>query len=272
MAMLAIEIGIAAAGLLLTALFTPKPKDQWGSRLSNINPPAVSPGNIIPRFWGTMKLPCTQIFTSYLIETMHTHQQSNAGKGKGFMSGNSAKSYTFTYAIDGAWAICNGPIYQVNRIWANQKLLWVNPAVAGNTQGAFDAAYQAEATRLIDEEGVALDYAASSAFVFAWNNYNTDEVTLSTPQDAVNYITSHPIDDTQGIYHAVLYPDEGGVSSIIGELYSGLNNQNTYEEQINRFDLIEIYCGTETQGPNALLEGYLGQGNATSFRGVAYFV
>ena len=52
----------------------------------------------------------------------------------------------------------------------------------------FDAAYQAEATRLIDEEGVTLDYAACSAFVFAWNNYATGEVTLSSPKDAVDYI------------------------------------------------------------------------------------
>ena len=54
--------------------------------------------------------------------------------------------------------------------------------VAGNTQADFDAAYQAEATRLIDEEGVTVDYAAASAFVFAWNNYMTAEVTLGTPR------------------------------------------------------------------------------------------
>ena len=40
------------------------------------------------------------------------------------MSGNSAKTYTFTYSVDVAWAVCVGPIYQVNRIWANQKLLY----------------------------------------------------------------------------------------------------------------------------------------------------
>jgi hypothetical protein len=272
MAALAIELVIGLGGMLLTALFTPKPRNQWGSRLSNINVPSVSPGNVIPRVWGTMKIPATMIFASPLIETMHTHQAQQKKGGKGLFGGNAAKTFTFTYSIDAAWAICLGPIYRVNRIWANQKLLYVDPVVQSNSQAAFDAAYQAEATRLIDEEGVDLDHAAASAFVFAFNNYNTAEVTLSSPAQAVSYITSHPIDDTLGVTHAMLYPDSGGVTAIIDQLYSSLNNQNTYLSQINRFDLIEIYLGTDGQGPNGLLEGYLGLGNAPAFRNCAYFV
>ena len=277
MAALAVELIIGLGGMLLTALFTPKPRDQWGSRLSNINVPPVSPGNVIPRVWGTMKVPAQMIFCSPLIETMHTHQASKKGGGKGGIFGHSAKTYTFTYSVDVALGVCGGPIYQVNRIWANQKLLWVNPVVAGNTQSDFDAAYQAEATYLIDEEGVTVDYAAASAFVFAWNNYMTAEVTLGTPADAVTYIMSHPIDETtaddsSAIFNKMLYPDQGGVTAVIDELYSSLNNQNTYLSQINRFDNMEIYLGTDGQGPNGLLEGYLGQGYVPSFRNCCYFV
>ena len=141
----------------------------------------------MPRLWGTMKLPCTMIFSGPLIETMHTHEASSKkGGGKGMMGGKSAKTYTFTYSVDAAWAICLGPIYRINRIWANNKLLWVDPVVAQYEQSAFDAAYQSEATRLIDEEGVDLNHAAASAFVFAWNNLSSDEVTLSSPADAVD--------------------------------------------------------------------------------------
>ena len=125
MAALAVELIIGLGGMLLTALFTPKPRDQWGSRLSNINVPPVSPGNIIPRVWGTMKVPAQMIFCSPLIETMHTHQASKKGGGKGGIFGHSAKTYTFTYSVDVALGVCGGPIYQVNRIWANQKLLYV---------------------------------------------------------------------------------------------------------------------------------------------------
>ena len=272
MAALAIQLVIGLGGMLLTALFTPRKPDTWGSRLSNINVPSVTPGSVVPRLWGTMKIPATMIFASPLIETMHTHQTSKKGGGKGGGGGNSAKTYTFTYSVDAAWAICLGPVYQINRIWANQKLLYVNPIVAANSQAAFDAAYQAEATRLIDEEGVQLDYAASSAFVFAFNNYNTSEVTLSSPAQAVTYIVGHPIDDTNGLTGQILYPDTNGVTAVIDQLYSSLNNQNTYLSQINRFDLIELYLGTDGQGPNGLLEGYLGQGNAPAFRNSAYFV
>ena len=154
MATLASRMLIGLGGMLLTALFTPKPPDTWGSRLSNINVPPVSPGNDVPRVWGTMKVPAQMIFCSPLIETMHTHQASKKGGGKGGMFGNTAKTYTFTYSVDIAFGVCVGPIYQVNRIWANQKLLWVDAASQGNTQSDFDAAYQSEATRLIDEEGV----------------------------------------------------------------------------------------------------------------------
>ena len=240
--------------------------------MSDINVTAVSPGNIIPRVWGTMKVNCQLIFCSPLIETMHTHQASKKGGGKGSLFGNTAKSYTFTYSVDVAFSICTGPVYQVQRIYANQKLVWVNPVQLANAQADFDAAYQAEATRLIDQEGVQLDYAASSAFVFAFNNFNTSEVVLTSPSDAVAYIVSHPIDDTAGITGLILTPDGPGVTSIIAQLYSGLNNQDTYLSQVNRFDNLEIYQGDELQIPNGLLQGYLGSGNATAFRGCCYFV
>lgn len=269
MAALLVGLVVGLGGLLVEALFTPKPRDTYGSRLSDINVTAVSPGNIIPRIWGTMKVNCQLIFASPLIETMHTHQASKKGGGKGSLFGNTVKNYTFTYSLDVAFSICAGSVYQVQRIYANQKLLWVNPLQAQYAQADFDAAYQAEATRLIDQEGVQLDYAAASAFVFAFNNFNTGEVTLSSPSDAVAYITSHPIIDmTLG----TLTPDAPGVTSVIAQLYSGLNDQSQYEAQINRFDNLEIYQGDELQIPNGLLQGYLGSGNAPAFRGCCYFV
>ena len=272
MAALAVELVIGLGGVILSALFSPKPKDQHGSRLQNTNVAPVSPGNAIPRVWGTFKVPAQMIFASPLIETMHTHQASKKGGGKGMVSGHTARTFTYTYSVDLAYALCGGPIYQVNRIWANQKLLYVNPVVLAHTAQDFAAAYQAEATRLIDEEGVDVDHAACSAFVFAWNNYETVEVTLSTPADALTYIMTNPIDDTLGITGQILHPDYATCYSIISQLYSSLNKDNTYESTIFRYDNIEIYLGNENQVPNSLLEAYLGAGNAPAFRGCAYVV
>jgi len=279
MSTILVQVGILLAGLLITALFTPKPKDSYGSRLSDINVTPVSPGNVIPRVWGTMKIPCQVIFSSPLIETMHTHQASKKS-GKGSLLGQVATSYTYTYSLDVAFGVCGGPVLEIQRIWANQKLIFVSATQVATQQADFDAAYQSEATRLIDQEGVALDMAAASAFVFAFNNFNTGEVVLTSPTDAVNYISAHPIDDTAGITGLILYPcgnpvnstDTAAVNNIVAQMYSGLNNQLEYISYINRYDLLEIYYGDENQIPNSLMEGYLGSGNAPAFRACCYFV
>ena len=70
----------------------------------------------------------------------------------------------------------------------------------------------------------------------------------------------------------MLTPDQTQENIIIGELYSSLNNQNLYEQHINRFDSVDLYLGSEKQGPNGLMEGYLGVGNVPGYRNCAYFV
>jgi hypothetical protein len=272
MAALAVELVIGLGGMLLTSLFQPKPKPQYGSRLSNINVPPVSVGNTIPRVWGTFKVPGQMIFASPLIETMHTHHAAKKGGGKGMGGGgNSATTYTYTYSVDIAVAVCAGPVYRINRVWANQKLLYIDPTVAAREQIDFDAAYQSEATRLIDEEGLDVAQAAASAYIFAYNNFYTFEVTNLTVDLAAVYVTTHPIDDTQGITGQMLLPGPE-VLTILNQLFSGINTNNTFEAQINRFDVIEIFLGSDRQGPSGLLEGYLGIGNVPAFRNCCYFV
>lgn len=268
-----VGLAIGLGGMLITALFTPRKPDTYGSRLTDINVQAVSVGNPVTVVWGTMKVTAQLIMASPLIETMHTHQTKPKGGFIGSIKnhwfGAQPKEYTYTYSIDGCWGICAGPVYQINRIWANQKLLYVNPSVAANSAIDFYNAYQAQATYLIDVGGLALDAAAASAYVFAYNNYNTAEITLTSPSDAINYILANPIiDESQG----TLYPDSAGVTQYLMAMYSGLNNTEIYMSQINRYDMIEIYQGDELQAPNGLYQGYVGIGNAPAFRGCAYFV
>ena len=84
---------------------------------------------MIPRVWGTMKIPATMIFAAELIETMHTHEASKKG-GKGLF-GNSAKNYTFTYSVDAAWAVCVGPAYSDQPPLGEPEAAVGEPAVAG---------------------------------------------------------------------------------------------------------------------------------------------
>ena len=235
MATLAIQMLMGLGGIILTALFTPKKPDTWGSRLSNINVPPVSPGNEVPRVWGTMKVPAQMIFCSPLIETMHTHQASKKGGGKGSLfGGNQAKTYTFTYSVDIALGVCVGPVYQVNRIWANQKLLWVAPSVAGQHASRFRRRVpvrgdQADRrgggdARLRRRFGLRLrleqlhdggDHAEHAAGCGQLHHVASDR----------RHLRRRPASGVQR--HAD--PDEGGVIQVIDELYSSLNNQNTYE-------------------------------------------
>lgn len=261
MATLAIGIAIGVGGYFLQQAFMPKPKPIEGPRLSDINVPAVSPGNPIVRHWGTMKLPGQLIWTSKLIETKHVEKVGGGGKGGG--GSRKQKQITYTYSVYCAIAVCKGPVYRIRRIWANQKLLWQNPEIAGEAQQDFLTAYYEEGQRLLDA-GVDVDEAHVSAFIFAFNNYELGEYTLETPQQAINWVISHPIGNTQ--------PSYAGVSEVVSRMFSGLDKEKEYLSYKSRFDRLRIYLGTEDQTPDPTIESYKGVGNVPAFRGTCYFV
>lgn len=121
MATIAINIGIALAGVVLNAVFAPKPPPQEGPRLNDLALPAVSPGNPINRLYGTSCLGTQLIWKTDLTETRHTEKVKG---GKGVGGGKSQESITYTYSCDVAIAVCEGPVNRIRRIWANNKLLY----------------------------------------------------------------------------------------------------------------------------------------------------
>lgn len=261
MASFIIPVAISLGGMLLQSLFGPKPKDQYGSRLSDINVPSVSPGNPIVRHWGTMKLNTQLIWTSQLIETRHEESQDGGGKGAG---GGSPKQITYTYSVDCAVGVCAGPVASVLRVRANQKLIWVNPAYSNDLQGKFEPAYFEEGQRLLDV-GVDVDEAHCSAFFFAFNNYRTDEYTPGTIQEAQNWIMAHPL-------RPDAKPTLSTVKELLDRMFSSLDKDAKYETYKKRYDAIAIYLGTDRQLPDPTIESYKGVGNVPAFRGVCYMV
>ncbi len=256
-----ISLVIGIGGLLLQMIFAPKPKDQYGARLSDVNVAAVSPGNPVVELWGTMKIPCQVIWVSKIMETAHTQSQSSGGKG----GGGGATSTTYTYSVHCAVAMCAGPVYRIHAILANQKILWYDPNVAADLQAAFDAAYVAEATRLFDL-GVDADNAYVGGFFFAFNNFQVDnEADLSTQSKALAYITGHPVNGMPA-------PNSGNVNALLGQMLSGLSADNDYPPYKQRYSTISVYRGTGDQVPNSLMESFKGVGNVPAYRGVAYFV
>lgn len=260
MALPILPLLLSVGGMVLQMLFAPKPKDQYGPRLSDLNVPAVSPGNPIIRHWGTMKLTTQITWVSPLIETKHVQK---AG-GKGGMMGGGPKQITYTYSVDIAHAVCAGPVHKINRIWANQKLLWIAPDLLAGEKQAFLDAYYAEGTRLLDND-VDLEEASVGAFFFAFNNYEQHEYDLSTAKEAKKFIKEHPLDPPN-------QPNEARVSQMIDQMLSPLDKDSTYKSLKVRFDNLDLYLGHEDQQPNSVIEGYKGVGNVSGFRGVCYFV
>lgn len=261
-AMAVVSLVIGIGGLILQMLFAPKPKDQYGARLSDVNVAAVSPGNPIIRHWGIMKLPLQVIWVSKIKETAHTESQSGGGKG---MGGGGATSTTYTYSVDVAVAVCQGPVYRIRRIYANQKILWVDPSIASQLAQQFHDAYVAEATRLYGL-GVDADNAYVGGFFFAFNNYQTDnEADLNTQANALAYIMANPIAGMPN-------PNSGNVNSLLGQMLSGLTADNDYPATKQRYDAISVYLGDQSQLPNSVMESYKGVGNVPAYRGTAYFV
>jgi hypothetical protein len=180
------------------------------------------------------------------------------------MGGGGAKQITYTYSVDIAHSICKGPVHKVNRIWANQKLLWIAPDLLSSEQDAFLQAYLSEGTRLLDN-GVDLEEASVSAFFFAFNNYEQHEYDLSTADKAYDFIFQHPIDPPN-------QPNSARTKQIIAQMLSPLDKDSSYRSLKIRFDNLDIYLGHEDQQPNSVIEGYKGVGNVSGFRGVCYFV
>lgn len=256
-----VSLLIGVGGFLLQMMFQPKPKDQHGPRLSDVNVAAVSPGNPIIRHWGTMKLTSQILWTSRLIETKHVNKAGGGGKG---MKPKAPKQITYTYSVDAAFGICQGPVYRVRRIRANQKIIWNNPEIADEIAGDFEAAYYSEGTRLLESD---VEYAEAhvGAFFFAFNNFSVNEYVHGTEQEAINYIMSHPLIPGQT-------PNSAVVNQLVGQMMDPIDKDMKYEKTKIRFDNLQIYLGHEDQQPNPVIESYKGVGNVSGYRGVCYFV
>lgn len=264
--MVLVSLVIGIGGMLLQQLFAPKPKNMYGPRLSDINVPSVSPGNPIVRVWGSMKLTGQLIWTSRLIETVKVEKVDTGGKG----GKKKPTQTTYTYSVDCAIAVCRGPVQQINRIWANQKVLWLNPELQAQNANAFDNAYYAELDRLVNQAGVVdIEYAYAGAFFFAFNNYRPDEYTYATQPEALMYIGTHLGRD---LTPPIRDPNMDLVNFILGQMLDPLGKDQQYASSKVRYDQLNIYLGSDEQLPNAKIESYLGVGNVPAFREVVYFV
>ena len=109
-------VGALVGGLLADVLF-PLPGVK-GPRLNELNIQTSTVGAPIPIVYGTAALAGNVIWSSGLIETKHEDEQG------GFIGIGGQTVTTYSYSVDVAVGICEGPISAIRRIWADANLIY----------------------------------------------------------------------------------------------------------------------------------------------------
>lgn len=108
-------------GALDGALFG-KSTSRQGPRLSELAVQSSTYGKMIPIAYGTLRIAGNIIWSRPIAETAHT-SSSTVGGGKGGGGRVSQSTTTYSYSISLAVGICEGPIDEILRVWADAKLL-----------------------------------------------------------------------------------------------------------------------------------------------------
>lgn len=116
MATLALNLVVGFGLNLLSAVLFP-PKPITGPRLDSLKVTSSTFGEVLPQVFGAENRAAVKlIHASDLRETKNTKTQG----GKFGIGGQ--KSTNYTYDVDAAFAICEGPIIAIGRIWEDGKI------------------------------------------------------------------------------------------------------------------------------------------------------
>jgi len=143
-ASLAGGVGGYLGGFIDRSIFGSKARiNQEGARLTDLMVQASSYGKAIPLVYGNARIAGNIIWSRPIQEHVTTTTQSSGG-GKGGGGGGSVETTTttYTYTASVAVAICEGPISEVVRVWADAKQLDL-------TQGSYTL-YLGDETQLPD--------------------------------------------------------------------------------------------------------------------------
>lgn len=122
------SLGRLTGGIIDNAVFGGgETRYREGPRLSDLAVQTSTYGKVIPLVYGTVRLAGNVIWSRPIKETATTTTSTSGGGGKGGGGGGTTQSTTnYSYSISLAVAICEGPIDEVVRIWADAKQLDVS--------------------------------------------------------------------------------------------------------------------------------------------------
>jgi len=111
-------IGGAVGGIVDDAIFGPsKLKGREGPRLADLSVQTSTYGKMIPVVYGNVRIAGNIIWSQPIKETATTTTSTAGGKGGGGRVTQS--STTYNYSVTLAIGICEGPIDEVQRVWAD---------------------------------------------------------------------------------------------------------------------------------------------------------
>jgi len=140
-AILGANLGGMAAGAFFPKNHRVKLPTQEGPRLADLRAQTSTYGNVVPRIFGTMRIAGNVIWSTDIkeVKTEKTSTQTSSGGGKGGGGGKTTTSQTtvtYEYFVTLAIAICEGPIDEVIRVWADSKVLTED--VLSSAQGKYN--------------------------------------------------------------------------------------------------------------------------------------
>ncbi len=119
--------GFQLGGLAGSALFPTDLGTVNGPRLNDLSVQSSAVGAPIPIIYGRFQLAGNVIWSSGIIETVTKRRYG--GKG-----GPSQTVKEYSYSVNVAVGVCEGPILGISRIWADAKLIYdVRPRLEGET-------------------------------------------------------------------------------------------------------------------------------------------
>jgi hypothetical protein len=139
-AMIGANLGSMAAGAFFSKSQRVKLPTQEGPRIAELRAQVSTYGNVIPRVYGTMRLAGNVIWSTDIKEVRSehtTHHSTGGGKGGGGGGGSvSQTTVSYSYYITLAIAICEGPVDEIIRVWADSMVLTQNVLAAN--QGRYN--------------------------------------------------------------------------------------------------------------------------------------
>jgi hypothetical protein len=258
-AQLGFSIGVTLAGVL----FPPKQEGQEKGKLDDLRVTGSSYGQLIPQVYGRGAVGGNVIWSTDLQE--HSSTTKKAAKGTPKIT---SKNYTYTISM--AVLLCEGPVGKVNRIWAEDRLIYDNGdattdeiqqiSVGSNSGGFFHFTFRGD-----------------TSFDLAWNETtaNVANALDSLPSIGTgNYSLSGP---DGGPWQVTFTGDLAGLNvermdMSNGTLTGGSGEGITTVQQGGVHLDITIYLGTEDQEPDPRMELEIGSGLVPAHRGLCYFV